>query len=282
MVYLKGADNQHLYSFGGVSWNSKKWRVLMHTSEDDELMFAGRQYPFGSKSGLDIALNIYNNLMVQEQPDNGACWSARKKYRGWSANYIDGYVPWNAADNSQMNILSEKYIVYDDRLLALNEAVIEGCNALNYNDVLKSTCYQYPYYTTLAGWGLRGIEYRRRYPIVVGEEVACLHCNDEVISNPETMRCDDCELKYGTEENDCYSSCDCCGARIYVDDAVCVGDDGDVVCDCCYDTQCFVCDCCGQVHYNSNKHFIPGKQEDDDGAWYCKECYEDYLDNEEN
>ena len=159
----------------------------------------------------------------------------------------------------------------------MNEIVREGENSLNYNDLLKSTCYHYPYYTTLNSWNLHSIEYRRKNPIIIGAEVPCLHCGNELIHNPETMRCDDCELQYGTEENDIYGSCDCCGARIYVDDAICVGDDGDVICEACYDTQCFVCDNCGQVHYNTNKHFVPGKSEDD-GVWYCQYCYE----NKEN
>ena len=82
-------------------------------------------------------------------------------------------------------------------------------------------------------------------------------------------------MNYGTEENDVYTSCDCCGARIYIDDSVCVGDDGDIVCDSCFQNHCFVCDCCGGVFYEGDKVFIPDKNSEEDGQWYCRGCYED-------
>ena len=275
LVYLKGADNQILYGFGGVQWNSKKWRVLWHVSEDDEIMFAGRQYPFSSKNGLDTALNVYNNLMMEKYQSYNPFWAGKVKYNPWSEDYVDGFVK-----GEETIYFTDKYVILNNQLIALNEIVREGENALNYNDVLKSTCYHYPYYTQLNLWNPRTIEYRRRNPILIGAEVPCLHCGSELIHNPETMRCDDCELQYGTEENDVYGSCDCCGARIYIDDAICVGDDGDIICEACYDTQCFSCDSCGQVHYNTNKHFVPGNSEDD-GVWYCDICYDEYKENKE-
>jgi hypothetical protein len=58
MVYLKGGDDQKLNGFGNVLWNSKKWRMLLHPNDDDSIMFAGRQYPFSSKSGIDKVLEI--------------------------------------------------------------------------------------------------------------------------------------------------------------------------------------------------------------------------------
>lgn len=268
MIYLKGADNQHLYGFGPVEWNSKKWRMLVHTNENDSFMFAGRQYPFSSKSGIDTVLNIYNNLIIEEYGKS----YYHAKFTGWRADYIDSYVPFDATDMSDARDLGCKYLVYGNQLLDINDVVKEGLNSLNYNDVLRSTCYRYPYYT-MRGYG--SIQYIKEHPVVVGAEVPCLHCGNELISNAETMRCDDCELKYGTEENDVYTSCDCCGARIYIDDSVCVGDDGDIVCDSCFQNHCFVCDCCGGVFYEGDKVFIPDKNSEEDGQWYCRGCYED-------
>lgn len=268
MVYLKGADNQHLYGFGPVEWNSKKWRMLIHTNANDNFMFAGRQYPFSSKSGIDTVLNIYNNLIIEEYGKS----YYHSKFAGWRADYIDSYVPFDATDMSETRDLGCKYLVYGNQLLDINDVIKEGLNSLNYNDVLRSTCYRYPYYT-MRGYG--NIQYIKEYPVVIGAEVPCLHCGNELISNAETMRCDDCELKYGTEENDVYTSCDCCGARIYIDDSVCVGDDGDIVCDSCFQNHCFVCDCCGGVFYEGDKVFIPDKNSEEDGQWYCRGCYED-------
>jgi hypothetical protein len=70
------------------------------------------------------------------------------------------------------------------------------------------------------------------------------------------MRCDDCESKYGYEENDTWGSCSNCGRRIYVDDAPSVGTYDELVCDECYENHCFICDNCGEAHYNENRHFV--------------------------
>lgn len=271
MVYLKGADNQYLYGFGGVQWNSKKWRMLIHSNETDDIMFAGRQYPFSSKSGIDTVLNIYNNLIITENKNP----FGPVKFGSWRADYIDSYVPYDATDMNDTVSLTGKYLVYANQLIEINQIVHDGQNALNYNDVLRSTCYRYPYYTILNPYGYHSVDYILRHPVIIGAEVPCLHCGKELISNPETMRCDDCELAFGTEENDVYGTCDCCGARIYVDDAICVGDDGDLICDSCFHSHAFVCDCCGGVFYEEEKVFIPDENDEENGQWYCRGCYED-------
>ena len=264
MVYLKGADDCILPAFpGSVKWNSKKWRMLIHASTNDYLMFAGRQYPFNSKSGIDLVLNIYNNMLGDDR------WS---KYPAWCDDYIDSYVPHSAENLDEVRLLDTRYLVYRGRLVAINDVVQQGNNSLNYNDVLHSTCYKYPYYAILSGW--HNELWLKDDPIVVGEEVPCLHCGNELIFNAETMRCDTCELNYGFEDNDNYGHCECCGCRIHYDDAYYVGDD--YVCDRCFNNECFVCDNCGEAYYNSEKHCVEVEQ--DEVEYMCSHCYENYGD----
>lgn len=272
MVYLKGADSQHLYGFGGIQWNSKKWRMLIHSNETDDIMFAGRQYPFSSKNGIDTVLNIYNNLIANDEHKNPF---GPVKFGEWRADYVDSYVPFDATDLDNAKKLATKYLIYANQLVELGQVVKDSPNTLNYNDILRSTCYHYPYYTVFNPWGYHSVRYLLTHPVVIGAEVPCLHCGQEMIENPETMRCDDCELTYGTEENDVYGSCDCCGARIYIDDAICVGDDNDIVCDSCYQNHCFVCEECGQVYYEEQKVFVPDQNNEDEGCYVCRRCFED-------
>lgn len=276
IVYLKGADNQRLFGFGDVLWNSKKWRMLIHTNEVDDIIFAGRQYPFSSKSGIDTVLNIYNNLMVSNsQATNPYGFANTNKYGSWRADYIDSYVPYDATDMNNAQPLATRYMIYSNQLVELDRVVQDGEGALNYNDILRSTCYHYPYYAVINPWGYHSIHYLVSHPVIIGAEVPCLHCGEEMIDNPETMRCDDCELEHGIEENDVYGYCDCCGTRIYIDDAVCVGEDGDLVCDSCYQNHCFVCEECGQVYYEEQKVFVPDKNNEDEGCYVCRGCFED-------
>ena len=265
MVYLKGEDDVRLNAFPyNMTWNSKKWRVLMHASENDELMFAGRQYPFSSKSGLDTVLNIYNNLMIQ---DNTYTYN---KYSEWSNKYVD-----STTDDLD---LAHRYLCISRHLVELEEVITSGIYALNYNDVLNSTCYTYPYYTLLNIGHFHDINALKKHPIIVGGSVECLHCNCHPIELSETMMCPDCELKYGYEENDNYTHCTCCDTRLWVDDAYWVGDE--CLCQSCFETQAFVCDCCGDYYFNSEQHFVPGAP-DEYGSYMCYYCYNDYLDKKE-
>lgn len=269
MVYLKGADNQSLESFGGVLWNSKKWRMLIHANQSDDIIFAGRQYPFSSKNGIDTVLKVYNALM-----NKGVKTEDSIAYLLGYSN--DVYGPWHSdyIDSCNDIPLKCRYMVIDNELVDIERIVVEGKNSLNYNDILSSSCYKYPYYAIFKPWVYHSIENLINNPVIVGEEIPCLHCGEELIGNSETMRCYDCELKYGTEVNDTYSICDCCGGRIYLDDAISVDDGIDMICDSCFREHAFICENCGGVFYNTEKVF---HSEKGDSHWYCRDCFEDII-----
>lgn len=271
MVYLKGADDVCIPGFPyTVRWNSKKWRMLIHAQENDQIIFAGRQYPFSSKPGIDIVLRVYNNL-IQLQ-DNYPFARFTHKYNEWRADYVDRYSLYDDGDKEV--ILEDRYLVYGDKLIALSDVVVAGPGAMNYNDVLFSTCYKYPYYAILNPHGYHSPCELREHPIIVGDEVSCLHCHNEVITNAETMRCDKCEMDYGFEINDNYGHCENCGCRIYFDDAYYVNDE--YVCDHCFNTYCFICDECGEAYYNEQKYCV--EIDEDTVEYFCPHCYENYRD----
>lgn len=265
LVYLKGADDVTLPNFGSVKWNSKKWRMLIHAAEDDEVIFAGRQYPFSSKSGIDTVMNIYNNLCQKDMP-----WSYGK-YGEWRADYVTGYVPYDADSDAKPKELGDRYAVIARNLMPMSDIIIDGKHALNYNDLKHSSTYLYPYFGVYNPHGYHNSDSLRKRPIVIGEGVLCLHCGNQLINNPETMRCDDCELAYGVEENDYYCSCSCCGRRMYVDDAYIVGDSEDLVCSQCFNSECFVCDSCEQFYYNEDKYYC-----EETDTYVCKHCIDQY------
>lgn len=269
MVYLKGVDSIGTFNnFGGVQWNSKKWRVLMHESEKVNLIFAGRQYPFPSKNGIDIALNIYNNLIVENKHRaNDWYYTSYAKYSPWQKNYITKY----PIEDHYIK-LNSRYFLYGGEILDIEDVVIEVADSLNYNDILKSTCYTEPYYAIFDDSIYKPTDWIRANPIRIGGAVRCLHCGEYIIHNPETMRCDDCEEKFGFEENDYYGRCECCGRRIYFEDASVVGENEEYLCDACVDSECFICDECGELHYNSDANYMA-----DPGEWYCGFCYNELL-----
>ena len=55
LCYLKGDGDKILPNFpDNVPWNSKKWRMLLHFSDNKDMIFAGRQYPFTTTNALDV------------------------------------------------------------------------------------------------------------------------------------------------------------------------------------------------------------------------------------
>ncbi len=275
MVYLKGENEVKLNAFPGtISWNSKKWRMLIHAAENDEIMFAGRQYPFKSDGAMDIVLNIYNNIMMLDNPyqtSNIPYRVCSNKYDKWKNLYIENDPEgWN---------LDHKYLSVSRHLIELDEVVCVGLGALNYNDVLNSTCYKHPYYALLNLNHWHDVNEIKKHPIIVGGPVECLRCGKYEIEQSETMMCPDCEVRYGWEENDDYTHCESCGARLHMDDAYWVNDTA--LCENCFDNEAFVCSVCGDYYFNSEQHYIPAKSEDDYEEYVCTYCYEDYKNAKE-
>ena len=118
----------------------------MHESSRNNIIFAGRQYPFPSKNGIDIALNIYNNLIVSyREKDTNDWYYDYAKYAPWESNYVSA-IQTKEEKKGYLTKLATRYLLYGSELLSIDDIVVEGSCALNYNDILKSTCYTEPYY----------------------------------------------------------------------------------------------------------------------------------------
>lgn len=251
MVYLKTDEDVYIPAID-QEWNSKKWRVLMYASPNDGIMFAGRQYPFSAAGGLDTALNIYNDFMVKE---------SRFKYSKWSQDYakVDG------------RELVYRYFMRNGGLERLESVIYNGMDNLAYNDVLCSSLYKFPYYTQLSAgpdWAVKDIS-----NILVGGPVCCIHCGGNHITRKggHSMRCDPCELEFGTSDNEDIETCAVCGTRIFVEDAIEVdGGNYDIICQDCYERECFCCDNCDRVYYNCEVNVI--RYEDGSIERYCDDC----------
>lgn len=291
MVYLKNEDeDKAIPLFGNVKWNSKKWRMLIHASNDDELIFAGRQYPFVSESGLDIVLGVYNNILKEQHdrensPKNNESnvWffhltDIPKEYGGWRCDYLEDYQP---AGQDNWISLAQRYVVVQCHIYDIRDIVVEGRGALNYNDILFSTCYKKPYYACLKnGWThiKRNDENNR---IVVGGPVPCLECGEYNIEDSHMMSCRNCYQDEDYDDYDSYVSCGSCGCRHHVDDSNVVilynpygGIWEEAVCDECYSKYCFNCPECGESFYKDSGVMI-GLDANGDEIWICKQCHKE-------
>lgn len=195
VCYLKSEKNYELPNFPPkIKWNSKKWRVLIHISNDNRLMFAGRPYPFFSLIGLNYVKRLVEKI-------TNDIWS------DWSNNQITSFKLPDGRDIK----LDSGYIFIDHKIKAINEIVKTKKDSKNYNDVLYSN-----YYVAYYSYNNSAFFTNDKTTIVeIGDDIPCLCCEKENVCATDLFRCIKCEEKYGTELHDYFDNCDICGNRRY-------------------------------------------------------------------
>ena len=246
MCYLKSKDDVVLPNFPeDVKWNNKKWRMWLHFSDNQDMIFAGRQYPFFTSGALDF---LRDKILASKELKFAHKWTQ------WSNKKI---TEWNGYT------LDDKYLAINNHLIGMHELVIDNPGSLHYNDLLYSSFYD-PYYIQRMYEPLEGEDLSywfvlQKKPITkitsrfrLGNRVKCLRCGEKYIEESQTMMCPDCELKYGTELSDDICECAVCGERLYVDDAIWIEDPGDWVCQDCASREVSSCELCGEYCYTSD------------------------------
>lgn len=260
VCYLKSDKEETLPNFP-FEWNSKKWRVLLYFSNDWNMIMAGRQYPFMTAAGLDL---ITKTLLPAAGLSHNSSWTK------WHTELLDE-MAFN--DDSGMSFtFHDTYIPVGGKLLPLNELVQDMKGSMQFNDLLKSSCYSpmYAYRILKDVWwgaittGQSDPDYTRFY---IGGEVPCMRCGKEMIAINESMQCVNCEREYGTTESDDFGFCVCCSRHVYLGDAHFVEDE--VVCDQCYADETSTCDLCGERVFNNEISY--DRETEQYICVYCKE-----------
>ena len=204
VCYLKGDNEVKLPHFpDDVLWNSKKWRVLLYLSNDWKMIFAGKQYPFTTESGMQILLDKFNsNIKSKPSLDKWQRPGEDSRWAKWS-DYVISSVDRDDPDKNyklHMDFIFN-YVPVNDALIQLNELVKDKKGSKHFNDVLKSSCYK-PIYTYLIKKDSWTHDYycraNQQTHFDIGGYTYCLRCGkEEIVDSCSTMMCYDCELAYG-------------------------------------------------------------------------------------
>lgn len=255
MIYLRSDNMMKLPNFpSSVPWNSKKWRVLLFFSNDKKMLFLGRQYPFFAEGAPEF---ILEKLLPQ---------------LGWY-----GWTPWttttidNVIIDGYTHYLKNSYIPVGGHLLQLNELIQDGEDALNFNDLLRSSCYKPMYSYRMLSDTLSSHYGTYKTRFIIGAPVNCLRCGQNHVICSSTVLCSDCEEKYGHLDNDDYGYCICCDRHFYLDTGLLL-DDG-WVCSECADTQLETCSLCGSLHLR--KDMVQTAS----GEYICRYCQVNIMRN---
>ena len=250
VCYLRGADGVNIPMFPyDIPWNSKKWRVLLYISENWDMIFASKQYPFSSKTGLNLVLK-HCMKALKFDPDY---------FSGWKADYCTEFT----CEDGRTVHFNAPYLPIRNRMVALDDIVQNGDHSLQFNDLLTSSTYKKPYYSIKESFWWYGNEMPK---FTIGKEVKCLCCNDNRIVDAEFMVCRHCAEDYGLYDDDESCVCDCCGARVYEDEYYYV--QGEIVCDRCFDKECFTCASCEEYYFKDDR--IYDREADE---YICIHCY---------
>lgn len=253
VCYLRGANNVKLPLFpDDVLWNSKKWRVLLFFSDKQDIIFAGRQYPFTSNNGLS---EVRKNLLPFLKH------SKLETYCDWTDPVIKSVQDSYGHDYN----LREPHMLIRDSIYNLYDEIEEPDIPLHFNDLLHSSFYK-PHYIAVNNYPWFRKEISK---VHIGANCKCVKCEQEYIQEADSFMCDTCELLYGTEINNRFAVCSCCDRRVLREKCTEVDDDDEsVVCEDCLKKYCFKCDCCNNYVFEENKVYIQDKDE-----YVCQNCY---------
>ena len=256
--YLKseGKDTT-LPNFGKVRWNDKKWRMFLYLSEDWDVCFLGRQYPFEISGILnyvkehlpnsDFWLPFINDQLheLKNNKDN-SCFYFNHPYIALTTSIWDG-----------------------PELYKLSDVIQDAKTKLHYNDLLYSSYYT-PYYSSMK----TGRKTKKQPKIIVGSDVKCINCGERYInSGSRYMLCENCNTAIG--HTDGYVQCACCGEYFDPDDMHYLHN-GDAVCDRCIESDDIVyCDDCGEYFYRDEM-----KWSEVYSRFFCEDCFEDIAEEE--
>lgn len=274
ICYLKSDEDQKLPNFPeNVKWNSKKWRVLLYFSQDWNMIFAGKQYPFKLTSIMDYVLkealpqaNLISNY--KEHPFFPYSWS------GWTNSYVDNFeVKYPNLDEEGFIIrLNPRFYPIEDGLIGLKDLVKDAKGSKHYNDVIYSSNYT-PIYCCKVAESCREpfaksmVTYKDTTKFEIGGMTKCLRCGqEEIMLGSGNMYCTQCELEYGNTDNEDFTFCSCCDAHILIDDACYM--EGEWLCQHCFNSMCSYCENCQEYRYNEDIYYIEEKDK-----YVCTECY---------
>lgn len=250
VCYLKGEEEAQLPNFpSSVPWNSKKWRMLMFISEDEELIFAGRQYPFTESSALNICKQML--MFMDMSPSSYDHWFLKGRMTDFKGTFFYTH-----------------YLYINGHAYMQKDIIQDAHHSRHFNDLVESSYYE-PVYTWKERYGR--VDYK---PITIGSYTYCIKCGRYETADSETMLCNDCYGVYGEPDED-KCRCDECGDWDWYEDMIYITDEDRYVCEACAPNVAAWCEWCNSYHSIDNVRYDEEKQVN-----ICKSCEESSVPND--
>lgn len=207
-----GCEVEPIESIHGFQWNSKKWRMLVYVSEDNQLSFLGREYPFKNSKLLRLTQRFVSTVIIKEDCDNVF----------WEKSYDK---LCQTCDKKEYECLPPSFFV-GNKVYQVRDLISISDNHLHFNDLLFSSCY-----LPIAKIG-KG--YQEGDSMHIGGPPICPFCGERAVTSPHLLLCDECAIEHSFKLPEYYFLCDRCGGPTHDKEAHYLREDDMVVCEECY------------------------------------------------
>lgn len=228
VAYLADEENKKLRAFegSGLTWNSKKWRVLIHYNKENEVIYLNKQYPYSCNTLAEKAIEgVEHYLCFQyhtaampigirefKGPDGADRFSTSQIFFGSRVFYSEDII-----DRSE-------YLGYSDLHTGSNYLPTAALVFAERNNLWES------FHDSLME------EYRsvkKLCGIKIGKYALCPCCGKDLITvDGSVLLCDNCILQHDVED-DFFETCYDCGRRVYSGERH-VDESGHIRCKRCY------------------------------------------------
>lgn len=210
VAYLASEKQEQLRCFPpDKKWNSKKWRMLIHT-DGENIIYYNRQYPYDSTNLLNQVHSFITHLL------------GLKNFKMFPLGFKTPIYP-----KTTTNQLCAGGRVFDSR------DIVNADNYLGYCDLIYSHNYVpivavdndrllwYSKRFSLKDRGLSNelVEFYGLFGIQVGNKSICPCCGESYIEKDNSFLCPFCIAEHDAEE-DFFLICDSCLHRIYDEEEV--------------------------------------------------------------
>lgn len=258
VCYIRGKDEKPLPHFGEVEWNSKKWRMLLFTSEERNLVYAGRHYPFFCKQAMDEILETFR-LDLRWTPI---------EFSSWHDDLINQF-KYKEKDRLWTSVEARNPMAVINQYFVDPNTIIRDESELHFNDLLHSTVYT-PYYAWSFNWTPNEI-------LIVGSIPLCPCCGTRHLWQSSSLICNNC-IDFAAnchKQGEFIGYCTNCDKSIFEHDDYGISQDeeGEVrfFCSSCFESLTVECHRCGTYVMTDFINPIPNL-ETQEYEYYCSNC----------
>lgn len=206
-----------------VPWNSKAWRVLIHTDQTMNMFWLNKSYPYNNE--------VLNNAIAKK-----LCELKLSKSFHWKSTYrgLIQIPSVEAIQNGEYLILDYPVAVFRDESVHNVKEFFQLEEDKNfYFDILQSSSLYF-----VPKWlSNYSPERSKDIKIPIGHKVKCVCCGRDKFYSSNAYLCEDCLVNKSDKHCEGVTHCQDCGRRIISDNSYYIYDTDEVLCKSCYNDR---------------------------------------------